>query len=96
MTGSGVVTGTATVWVADGRAHELRRLATSSSERRLTDRDGSVLAIPVRSWEWTARLIAGHGLDALVLDPPDLRAEVVAKLRAAAASPITGNGQGDH
>ncbi len=86
------------MWVADGRAHELRRLATSSSERRLTDRDGSVLAIPpVRSWEWTARLIAGHGLDALVLDPPDLRAEVVAKLRAAAASPITGNGQGgDH
>ena len=94
--GKWYLTGTATVWVADGRAHELRRLATSSSERRLTDRDGSVLAIPVRSWEWTARLIAGHGLDALVLDPPDLRAEVVAKLRAAAASPITGNGQGDH
>jgi proteasome accessory factor B len=30
----------------------------------------------VRSWEWIARIVAGQGADALVLDPPELRAEV--------------------
>lgn len=89
VTGSGVVTGTATVWVAANRAHELRRLASSSTERTLTERTGTVLSIPVRSWEWTARLIAGHGADALVLDPPDLRTDVIAKLHGAASLSAT-------
>ncbi|MGC0364158.1 proteasome accessory factor B [Rhodococcus sp. 27YEA15] len=85
VTGSSAVTGTATVWVAADRAYELRRLATSARDHRLTDRDGSILTIPVRSLEWTARVIAGHGRDSLVLDPPDLRAEVLSKLRGATA-----------
>ena len=37
----------------------------------------------MRSRDWTARLIAGHGPDALVLEPEDLRADVVARLTAA-------------
>ncbi|MFZ2174751.1 MAG: YafY family protein [Rhodococcus sp. (in: high G+C Gram-positive bacteria)] len=83
-TGSGEVTGTATVWVAEGRAQELRRLGTRTGERMANSRPGSVLEIPVRSREWLARLVAGHGADALVLDPPELRDDVLAKLRDAA------------
>ncbi|MGG7099899.1 helix-turn-helix transcriptional regulator [Rhodococcus sp. 24CO] len=96
VTGSGVVTGTATVWVAANRAHELRRLASSMTDRTLTEREGSVLSIPVRSWEWTARLIAGHGADALVLDPPDLRADVITKLQGAAARSETAEQKETH
>jgi proteasome accessory factor B len=84
VTGSGAVTGTATVWVAEGRAQELRRLGTTTGERQVAQRSGSVLQIPVRSRDWIARLVAGHGADALVLDPPELRDDVLAKLRDAA------------
>lgn len=87
VTGAGAVTGTATVWVAAGRAYELRRLGTVREDRELGGREGSVLDIPVRSWGWTARLIAGHGLDALVLAPESLRAAVKDKLRFAAGEP---------
>ncbi|AOW94631.1 WYL domain-containing protein [Rhodococcus sp. WMMA185] len=83
-TGSGEVTGTATVWVAEGRAHDLRRLATTTADEDMNDRTGSVLEIPVRSWDWIARLIAGHGAEALVLAPPELRHNVLTKLRDAA------------
>ncbi|CAM2879891.1 YafY family protein [Prescottella defluvii] len=84
VTGAGSVTGTATVWVADGRAHEIRRLGTVQGPRELSSRPGTVLEIPVRSWDWTARLIAGHGVDALVLAPESLRSNVKEKLRFAA------------
>ncbi|RDI19979.1 proteasome accessory factor B [Rhodococcus sp. AG1013] len=84
VTGAGSVTGTATVWVAAGRAHELRRLGTAQGPRELGSRPGTVLEIPVRSWDWTARLIAGHGVDALVLGPESLRSNVKEKLRFAA------------
>ncbi|MGV9946233.1 helix-turn-helix transcriptional regulator [Rhodococcus aetherivorans] len=75
-TTSGDVTGHARVWVADGRAFELRRLGTEHERRAVGDRPGTVLDVPVRSWEWIGRVIAGQGADALVLDPPELRAEV--------------------
>ena len=84
VTGAGTVTGTAVVWVADGRAHELRRAGTARGARNLGSRAGTVLEIPVRSWDWMARLIAGHGVDAVVLEPEALRASVQDKLRAAA------------
>jgi proteasome accessory factor B len=77
------VTGTAMVWVADGHAHDVRRLGTRTGRRRIGDRDGDVLELTVRSRDWTARLIAGHGPDALVLAPEDLRADVIARLTAA-------------
>ncbi|HEY5858327.1 MAG TPA: YafY family protein [Aldersonia sp.] len=77
------VTGTATVWVADGHAHDVRRLGTRTGRRRIGERDGDVLELTVRSRDWTARLIAGHGPDAQVLEPDDLRTDVVARLTAA-------------
>ncbi|MEV0946754.1 YafY family protein [Rhodococcus sp. NPDC049939] len=83
-TRSSEVSGTATVWVAEGRAHELRRFCTKATEKEMNDRAGSVLEVPVRSREWIARLIAGHGTDALVLEPPELRHDVLTKLREAA------------
>ncbi len=83
-TGSGDITGTATVWVAEGRAQDLRRLGSTRAERDVNERLGSVLEIPVRSWDWIARLVAGHGADALVLAPPELRHDVLTKLRGAA------------
>ncbi|WP_433613007.1 helix-turn-helix transcriptional regulator [Prescottella agglutinans] len=84
VTGAGSVTGVAVVWVAEGRATELRRLGTVRGTRELGSRPGAVLEIPVRSWDWTARLIAGHGVDALVLEPESLRSAVKEKLRFAA------------
>lgn len=84
IVGTGGVAGTATVVVRDGRAQELRRLGRAVSRRTVGDWDGTVLEVPVRSWDWVARLIAGYGEDALVLAPPDLRGDVMDKLRAAA------------
>lgn len=81
VTGSAPVTGTATVWVAKGRGRELRRIGRETGERELAGRAGTVLEIPVRSRDWLARLITGLGPDVLVLEPADLRADVVARLR---------------
>lgn len=92
VTGSGAVTGTATVWVAAGRAYELRRLGTETGEREFDGRPGTVLTLPVRSRDWIARLVAGHGVDALVLEPPELRQDVLGKLRASAG--IAGANEG--
>ncbi|MBF4479504.1 proteasome accessory factor B [Rhodococcus rhodochrous J3] len=78
------VSGSARLWVADGRAWELRRLGRSGAARRIGERDGVELEVPVRSWEWIARIVAGQGADALVLDPPELRAEVHRILEQAA------------
>jgi proteasome accessory factor B len=38
--------------------------------------------VPIRSQQWLARLITGLGADALVLEPAELRADVVARLRS--------------
>ncbi len=84
VVGSSYVTGTATVWAADGRAHELRRIGRATGQREIGVRMGTVLEIPVRSWDWIARLIAGHGPDALVIEPKELRDDVVDRFRAIA------------
>lgn len=81
---TGDVAGEAHVWVADGRAAELRRLGTDDGRRSVGGRGGVVVRIPVRSWEWIARVITGHGADAVVLDPAELRADVREKLTSAA------------
>ncbi|MFC4604515.1 helix-turn-helix transcriptional regulator [Rhodococcus kronopolitis] len=86
VVGARGVTGTATVAVRDGRAQELRRLGRAVDTRTVGDWSGTVLEVPVRSWDWVSRLIAGYGEDALVLGPPDLREDVMDKLRAAAGS----------
>ncbi len=82
VTSSAPVSGTATVWVADGRGRELRRIGRSVGQRAVGERGGAVLEVPVRSWDWVARLITGLGADALVLEPEELRADVIGRLRS--------------
>lgn len=86
VAGTAEVSGSATVWVVDDAAFEIRRLGTALEDRTVGGRSGSVVQIPVRSWEWVTRLVAGHGGDALVLDPPELRADVIRALRSAAVA----------
>jgi proteasome accessory factor B len=67
---------TALVRVTGSRAGQLRRLAES-------ERDG-VLTIRMIDTEYLARLIAGAGTAAVALEPPDLVAAVVHRLRTVA------------
>lgn len=82
--GTAGVSGTATVWVRDGRAQELRRLGRATSPGDIAGRAGTLLEVPVRSREWLSRLIAGYGEDAVVLAPDGLRDDVIARLTVAA------------
>ncbi|OBG96538.1 WYL domain-containing protein [Mycobacterium sp. E3251] len=74
--------GRARVWVADGRATALRRAGTPTGRRQLGGRDGDVVEIDIGSSDRLARDIAGYGADAVVLEPPSLREDVLARLRA--------------
>jgi proteasome accessory factor B len=74
--------GPARVWVADGRATELRRAGRAVATRRVGDRDGEVIEVDVGPADHLARHIAGYGADAVVLGPPSLREDVLARLRA--------------
>ncbi|MBB3037278.1 helix-turn-helix transcriptional regulator [Hoyosella altamirensis] len=78
--------GAARVWVADGRAHELRRIASSARPQEMNGRAGSVLELPVSSWEWLARVVAGHGADALADEPQQLREQVIELLQGAVST----------
>lgn len=75
----------ATVWVAAGRVQELRRVGVDTGEREIAGRAGTVLEIPVHSWEQSTRTIAGYGADAIALAPPRLRAAVLERLGPAGA-----------
>ncbi|MBS9535040.1 WYL domain-containing protein [Mycobacterium sp. M1] len=75
----------ARVWVADGRAVALRRAGTVLERRSLGGRDGDVVGIDIGTFDRWAREIAGYGADAVVLDPPSLRGDVLARLTARAA-----------
>ncbi|ALG86781.1 transcriptional regulator [Gordonia phthalatica] len=79
----------ARVWVAAGRAHGLRRIATSATPHRLGDDAGDLLSIDVRSRSGLRRLILGAGADAVVLEPADLRADVIADLDRLIAQGVT-------
>jgi proteasome accessory factor B len=74
----------ASVWVADGRATALRRAGTAFESRALGGRSGQVISLELGSTDRLAREIAGHGADAVVLDPESLRDDVLARLRAQA------------
>lgn len=80
----GDVAGEAKVWVSEGRALELRRLGEEIESREFGGRPGSIVRISVRSWDWIARVVAGHGSDAIVLSPPELRGLVVSTLATTA------------
>lgn len=66
----------ARIRVRDGGAGQLRRLAQA-------ERDG-VLTIGFTDTGWLARIVAGSGTAAQVLEPPDLVAAVVQRLQAVA------------
>jgi proteasome accessory factor B len=72
----------AQVWVADGRATALRRAGRSVGPRCLAGRDGEVIELEIVSGDQLARDITGYGADAIVLEPPPLREDVLARLRA--------------
>jgi proteasome accessory factor B len=76
--------GRARVWVAEGRATALRRAAKSMAARQLAGRDGDVIELDIGSSDQLARDIAGHGADAVVIEPQPLREDVLARLRAQA------------
>ncbi|MEU7765748.1 WYL domain-containing protein [Nocardia sp. NPDC049190] len=82
VTSSAPVSGSATVWIADGRGREIRRLGQVTGARTIGRRAGAVVELPVRSWDWVARLITGLGPDAVVLAPEELRTDVIARLRS--------------
>jgi proteasome accessory factor B len=71
----------ACVRVAPGRAHGLRRRATSV----VASADGDLLELRYTDDEVLAAEIVGLGAHALVVDPPALRDAVVRRLRAAQA-----------
>ncbi|MVU82561.1 WYL domain-containing protein [Nocardia sp. ET3-3] len=82
VTAQSPISGSATVWVAEGRGQEIRRLGPVMEDRVLGGRPGSIVEVPVRSRDWLARLITGLGADALVLAPEDLRDNVIARLKS--------------
>lgn len=82
---------TARVWVAQGRGNELRRMATSLTDRELGGEPGQEAVIVINSRTGLIRAVLGAGGDAAVLDPPDLRESVIAELDALLAS-ATGSG----
>ncbi len=80
------VRGVARVWVAQGRAHGLRRLARVVGARAHAGRPGEELELDLRSVETVARWLAGQGPDVVVLSPPTLVGAVRANWIAAAAA----------
>jgi proteasome accessory factor B len=67
----------ARLWLAEGRAAGIRRHATVVGRRAVADVDGDVVELDLWSPESAADWIAGHGPDALVLEP-DVLAKAVA------------------
>ncbi|MEZ5211707.1 MULTISPECIES: helix-turn-helix transcriptional regulator [unclassified Gordonia (in: high G+C Gram-positive bacteria)] len=77
---------TARVWLAEGRAWDLRRDATDVVDREWGGEPGQEATVAIRSRSWLIRTVLAAGRDVVVLDPPDLRAAVVAELDALTAA----------
>ncbi len=77
---------TARLWLADGRAHGLRRLATVLGRMTLDGEAGDIVAMELPGHDVAARWIAGLGPDAVVLEPSELADAVRVRLLAAAGS----------
>jgi len=75
---------TARLWVADDRAHGLRRQASVLGRLALDGVDGDLVQCELPALDVAARWIAGHGPDAVVIEPAVLAAAVRALLLAAA------------
>lgn len=75
---------TARLWLADGRAQGLRRKAARLGRLTLDGVDGDLVQVELPSSDVAARWIAGHGPDAVVVEPAWLAAAVRSRLLAAA------------
>lgn len=80
----GPVPHTARLWLADGRAQGLRRRATVLSRLTVDGVEGDLVAVELPGTDVASRWIAGHGPDALVVEPPVLADAVRDRLLAAA------------
>jgi proteasome accessory factor B len=78
----------ARIWVADGRATALRRQATVLGKLTRNGRPGEEISVDIGAYDRLAREVAGYGPDAVVLDPPSLRDDVVARLQAHAGQEV--------
>lgn len=76
----------ARVWVAEGRATALRRQAGAAVPLEWRGRAGEQITVDIGVYDRLAREIASYGTDAVALDPPALRDDVVARLRAQAGA----------
>ncbi len=77
---------TARLWLADGRAHGLRRHATVLGSMTLDGVSGDLVAVQLPGYDVAARWIAGLGPDAVVVEPAELADAVRSRLLAAAGS----------
>ncbi|HEY0641027.1 MAG TPA: WYL domain-containing protein [Pseudonocardiaceae bacterium] len=77
---------TATLWLAAGRAQGLRRRARPVGTRVLDGAPGDLVEITLHWPDTAARWIAGHGPDAVVVEPDWLRDLVLARLSAVAGA----------
>ncbi len=75
--GSGTL---ARIWLAQGRGHALRRMATDLTPETLNGESGDVATIELRSRSMVVRAALNAGADAVVLEPAELRATVIAEL----------------
>jgi predicted DNA-binding transcriptional regulator YafY len=73
------------VSVRPGAAHQLRRWAAKVDEAADEQRGWDVVTISYGDLQWLAQGVAGHADDVVALDPPELVAAVVRRLRAAAS-----------
>ena len=72
----------ARLWLAEGRAHGLRRHARVLGTMTLDGVAGDLVAVELPGHDVAARWIAGLGPDAVVLEPPELAVAVRARLLA--------------
>ena len=78
-------TGRVTVLVRPGKAAGIRRWA----EEAEPGPDGDRLVLRYADVEFIAGWLVGYGADVLVLDPPEVRDQVIARLRSIAAAHTT-------
>nr|WP_051139503.1 WYL domain-containing protein [Gordonia hirsuta] len=77
---------TARLWLADGRAHDLRRNAVQVHAADFDGEPGHEAVVEISSRSTLMRSILAAGRDVVVLDPPELVAAVIAELDALAVS----------
>ncbi|MGH3980213.1 MAG: helix-turn-helix transcriptional regulator [Pseudonocardiaceae bacterium] len=75
---------TARLWLADGHAYGLRRQARVVGRLALDGVGGDLVQVELPATDVAARWIAGHGPDAVVIEPAALATAVRSRLLAAA------------